>query len=172
MVQYKKGGWKISSDDEKKWHIASCIDVMEASLLNVCSPASLSGYIPSYLEKDEPCVVCGDKATGYHYRCITCEGCKVRTHNLKVLDTRSETVLSFKVSTYIITRTVTMCAATERSYIQTCLYNLSVGSCIVCLPDSIPTFQVCSSMASCVCSLQGLRLIFVGNDEFDVWLTS
>ncbi|XP_061430054.1 thyroid hormone receptor beta-like isoform X2 [Lethenteron reissneri] len=34
------------------------------------------GYIPSYLEKDEPCVVCGDKATGYHYRCITCEGCK------------------------------------------------------------------------------------------------
>lgn len=40
----------------------------------------LSGYIPSYLEKDEPCVVCGDKATGYHYRCITCEGCKVRIH--------------------------------------------------------------------------------------------
>uniref|UniRef100_G3NHY4 Thyroid hormone receptor alpha b n=1 Tax=Gasterosteus aculeatus aculeatus TaxID=481459 RepID=G3NHY4_GASAC len=38
--------------------------------------ASKEGYIPSYLEKDEPCVVCGDKATGYHYRCITCEGCK------------------------------------------------------------------------------------------------
>lgn len=38
------------------------------------------GYIPSYLDKDEPCVVCGDKATGYHYRCITCEGCKVRHH--------------------------------------------------------------------------------------------
>ncbi|CAF90676.1 unnamed protein product, partial [Tetraodon nigroviridis] len=38
------------------------------------------GYIPSYLEKDEPCVVCGDKATGYHYRCITCEGCKVKLH--------------------------------------------------------------------------------------------
>uniref|UniRef100_A0A8C6WZR1 Thyroid hormone receptor alpha n=1 Tax=Neogobius melanostomus TaxID=47308 RepID=A0A8C6WZR1_9GOBI len=37
---------------------------------------SVAGYIPSYLEKDEPCVVCGDKATGYHYRCITCEGCK------------------------------------------------------------------------------------------------
>ena len=46
------------------------------------SPIALSvsvpGYIPSYLEKDEPCVVCGDKATGYHYRCITCEGCKVQ----------------------------------------------------------------------------------------------
>lgn len=36
----------------------------------------MSGYIPSYLDKDEQCVVCGDKATGYHYRCITCEGCK------------------------------------------------------------------------------------------------
>lgn len=36
-----------------------------------------AGYIPSYLDKDEQCVVCGDKATGYHYRCITCEGCKV-----------------------------------------------------------------------------------------------
>uniref|UniRef100_A0A674NGI7 Thyroid hormone receptor beta n=1 Tax=Takifugu rubripes TaxID=31033 RepID=A0A674NGI7_TAKRU len=34
------------------------------------------GYVPSYLDKDEICVVCGDKATGYHYRCITCEGCK------------------------------------------------------------------------------------------------
>lgn len=39
--------------------------------------SSFTGYIPSYLDKDELCVVCGDKATGYHYRCITCEGCKV-----------------------------------------------------------------------------------------------
>lgn len=38
--------------------------------------AMQNGYIPSYLDKDELCVVCGDKATGYHYRCITCEGCK------------------------------------------------------------------------------------------------
>ncbi|AWP04772.1 Thyroid hormone receptor beta 2 [Scophthalmus maximus] len=38
--------------------------------------AHKQGYIPSYLDKDELCVVCGDKATGYHYRCITCEGCK------------------------------------------------------------------------------------------------
>lgn len=48
---------------------------------------SVLGYVPSYLEKDEPCVVCGDKATGYHYRCITCEGCKVRfpTHGMSRL---------------------------------------------------------------------------------------
>uniref|UniRef100_A0A8C9PAY7 Thyroid hormone receptor beta n=1 Tax=Spermophilus dauricus TaxID=99837 RepID=A0A8C9PAY7_SPEDA len=42
------------------------------------------GYIPSYLDKDELCVVCGDKATGYHYRCITCEGCKVSTLGAQV----------------------------------------------------------------------------------------
>ncbi|MBN3286691.1 THB protein, partial [Polyodon spathula] len=44
----------------------------------ICSyPGNVfKGYIPSYLDKDELCVVCGDKATGYHYRCITCEGCK------------------------------------------------------------------------------------------------
>ncbi len=43
------------------------------------------GYIPSYLDKDELCVVCGDKATGYHYRCITCEGCKVTQASLDLL---------------------------------------------------------------------------------------
>ncbi|XP_046545593.1 thyroid hormone receptor beta-like [Haliotis rubra] len=36
-------------------------------------------YIPSYMDLTngpEPCVVCSDAATGYHYRCMTCEGCK------------------------------------------------------------------------------------------------
>lgn len=26
--------------------------------------------------QDELCVVCGDKASGYHYNALTCEGCK------------------------------------------------------------------------------------------------
>ncbi|KAK4467603.1 hypothetical protein MN116_000266, partial [Schistosoma mekongi] len=36
-------------------------------------------YIPSYMDPltgPEPCVVCGDNATGFHYRAMTCEGCK------------------------------------------------------------------------------------------------
>uniref|UniRef100_A0A8C6WT86 Thyroid hormone receptor alpha b n=1 Tax=Neogobius melanostomus TaxID=47308 RepID=A0A8C6WT86_9GOBI len=49
---------------------------MRRSETTCFSRSRSSWYIPSYLEKDEPCVVCGDKATGYHYRCITCEGCK------------------------------------------------------------------------------------------------
>lgn len=32
--------------------------------------------------------MCGDKATGYHYRCITCEGCKVWTSQLLPLPHR------------------------------------------------------------------------------------
>ena len=44
-------------------------------------PRFISGqpYIPSYMDLStgpEPCVVCGDAATGYHYRAMTCEGCK------------------------------------------------------------------------------------------------
>ncbi|MFH4977088.1 hypothetical protein AB6A40_003797 [Gnathostoma spinigerum] len=33
-------------------------------------------YMPSYMEEGQECVVCGDEATGLHYRAITCEGCK------------------------------------------------------------------------------------------------
>ncbi|CAL8304901.1 unnamed protein product [Lota lota] len=62
----------LSEGDEKRW-----LDGPKRKRKNSqCSVKSMTGYIPSYLEKDEPCVVCGDKATGYHYRCITCEGCK------------------------------------------------------------------------------------------------
>lgn len=31
---------------------------------------------------EELCVVCGDKASGYHYNALTCEGCKGESHNL------------------------------------------------------------------------------------------
>ncbi|KAJ8365136.1 hypothetical protein SKAU_G00139670 [Synaphobranchus kaupii] len=67
----------LSEGEEKRW-LDGPKRKRKNSQCSVMSALSLSvpGYIPSYLEKDEPCVVCGDKATGYHYRCITCEGCK------------------------------------------------------------------------------------------------
>ncbi|OQV15794.1 Thyroid hormone receptor beta [Hypsibius exemplaris] len=36
-------------------------------------------YVPSYMNSSQGsdlCVVCGDAATGFHYRAMTCEGCK------------------------------------------------------------------------------------------------
>uniref|UniRef100_H3A9E6 Thyroid hormone receptor beta n=1 Tax=Latimeria chalumnae TaxID=7897 RepID=H3A9E6_LATCH len=71
---------QVNKEEKNKGH---CIIPNEEKWLNTrniqssnCSIKKTSGYIPSYLDKDELCVVCGDKATGYHYRCITCEGCK------------------------------------------------------------------------------------------------
>jgi len=34
-----------------------------------------------------PCVVCGDAATGHHYRAMTCEGCKVRSDVIRTVVT-------------------------------------------------------------------------------------
>ncbi|XP_062989804.1 bile acid receptor isoform X1 [Elgaria multicarinata webbii] len=34
------------------------------------------GYSSGRMKGEELCVVCGDKASGYHYNALTCEGCK------------------------------------------------------------------------------------------------
>uniref|UniRef100_A0A3Q2C8N8 Nuclear receptor domain-containing protein n=1 Tax=Cyprinodon variegatus TaxID=28743 RepID=A0A3Q2C8N8_CYPVA len=37
---------------------------------------SRMGSVGKSKGQDELCVVCGDKASGYHYNALTCEGCK------------------------------------------------------------------------------------------------
>lgn len=32
---------------------------------------------PAPRQQEELCLVCGDRASGYHYNALTCEGCKV-----------------------------------------------------------------------------------------------
>lgn len=54
--------------------------------------SSLNGYTPDGAEAKKPkkgpaprqqeelCLVCGDRASGYHYNALTCEGCKGECH--------------------------------------------------------------------------------------------
>lgn len=50
-------------------------------------PSSLNGYSmdssdvkkkksAAPRQQEELCLVCGDRASGYHYNALTCEGCK------------------------------------------------------------------------------------------------
>jgi retinoic acid receptor gamma len=48
------------------------------------TPASASPPPPPRVYK--PCVVCGDKSSGYHYGVSSCEGCKVRSSILRRRD--------------------------------------------------------------------------------------
>ncbi|KAF5398468.1 Thyroid hormone receptor alpha isoform 1 [Paragonimus heterotremus] len=57
----------------------SCTSVSNANILKAARQRKKDPYIPSYMDPangPEPCVVCGDNATGFHYRAMTCEGCK------------------------------------------------------------------------------------------------
>lgn len=38
---------------------------------------------PAPRQQEELCLVCGDRASGYHYNALTCEGCK-GTHNTQL----------------------------------------------------------------------------------------
>ncbi|XP_078726879.1 thyroid hormone receptor beta-A-like [Lampetra fluviatilis] len=69
-------GAAIAYAAETAWSTAAIFPAGRGPVSCHVTSSPLSGYVPSYLDKDEPCVVCGDRATGYHYRCITCEGCK------------------------------------------------------------------------------------------------
>jgi len=55
-------------------------------------PSSLNGYSmdssdskkkkgPAPRQQEELCLVCGDRASGYHYNALTCEGCKGMTNS-------------------------------------------------------------------------------------------
>lgn len=37
---------------------------------------------PTPRQQEELCLVCGDRASGYHYNALTCEGCKGMSYNI------------------------------------------------------------------------------------------
>lgn len=52
---------------------------------NDCSDPKRAKKGPTPRQQEELCLVCGDRASGYHYNALTCEGCKgncSRIHNV------------------------------------------------------------------------------------------
>lgn len=45
------------------------------------------GHSTGRVKGEELCVVCGDKASGYHYNALTCEGCKGRMKSIQLIGT-------------------------------------------------------------------------------------
>ncbi|XP_046890349.1 bile acid receptor [Hypomesus transpacificus] len=52
------------------------VDAAPAALAPVVCRRSRNASLTGRVKGEELCVVCGDKASGYHYNALTCEGCK------------------------------------------------------------------------------------------------
>lgn len=56
--------------------------------VNDCSDPKRAKKGPTPRQQEELCLVCGDRASGYHYNALTCEGCKgkieIETHEFQL----------------------------------------------------------------------------------------
>ena len=54
--------------------------------LRAAAPASITSNVNTNIVgvPEELCLVCGDKASGYHYNALTCEGCKGKQYQNNV----------------------------------------------------------------------------------------
>lgn len=59
----------LAPQNQQIYHVQQ-VNIQTISKPSVTSPATQRVY--------KPCVVCGDKSSGYHYGVSSCEGCKVR----------------------------------------------------------------------------------------------
>lgn len=50
--------------------------------MNDCSDPKRTKKGPTPRQQEELCLVCGDRASGYHYNALTCEGCKGMKRNI------------------------------------------------------------------------------------------
>lgn len=52
--------------------------------MNDCSDPKRAKKGPTPRQQEELCLVCGDRASGYHYNALTCEGCKGKFSNFAI----------------------------------------------------------------------------------------
>lgn len=70
--QYSGGGWCVRDAPESSQ--SAYVRDVEDGFPGM--PRSRSTFSLRWKGRDELCTVCGDKASGYHYNALTCEGCK------------------------------------------------------------------------------------------------
>ncbi|CAH8622874.1 unnamed protein product [Schistosoma margrebowiei] len=74
--------FQLNASSQSPSHNSNITNKCQIKLNTLSNPSKIrkrEPYIPSYMDPlagPEPCVVCGDNATGFHYRAMTCEGCK------------------------------------------------------------------------------------------------
>lgn len=56
-----------------------------SSVMNGCYDFDKKKKGPTPRQQEELCLVCGDRASGYHYNALTCEGCKGKGEKSHVL---------------------------------------------------------------------------------------
>lgn len=66
---------KMGIEDLSPSHMNSVCGALGESM---DSKKGKKGPVPR--QQEELCLVCGDRASGYHYNALTCEGCKGRNH--------------------------------------------------------------------------------------------
>lgn len=54
--------------------------------MNDCSDPKRAKKGPTPRQQEELCLVCGDRASGYHYNALTCEGCKGKFQLIRAFD--------------------------------------------------------------------------------------
>lgn len=67
IYELRKGPLEVSYDAE--------VEEVSTAVPAVCKRTRHMSHA-GRVKGEELCVVCGDKASGYHYNALTCEGCK------------------------------------------------------------------------------------------------
>jgi len=65
--------WQQHSDHEMEWHRQKSASRMSGSR--------------NRLDTEELCLICGDRASGYHYNALSCEGCKGKMSDMQAKQT-------------------------------------------------------------------------------------
>lgn len=67
IYELRKGPLEVGYDAEME-EVSAVVPVVCKRTRHMSQAGRIKG--------EELCVVCGDKASGYHYNALTCEGCK------------------------------------------------------------------------------------------------